>query len=144
MQLSCPGRLLKEEKGFPSLPGYYLHTVWDYTEAREGILGLPICFFIWKVPQAFPLSSPYQAWPKEKTWLQKGQCSLDFLHILHCQPTSTPILHIALGYKRDVPPPPYSHSPQAPACFGPVPHFPPTIASPVTVIFLFHKPIPRG
>lgn len=78
------------KKGFPSLPSYYLHTVRDYIEARTGTLCLPICFFIWKLPQAFPLSSPYQAWPEEKTWLQKGQCSLDILLILHSRPPPPP------------------------------------------------------
>lgn len=63
---------------------------------------LPICFSIWKLPQASPLSSPHQAWPKEKTWLLRGQCSLDFLLILPpLTPTYTLDLHIALGYSRE-------------------------------------------
>lgn len=79
-----------EKKGFPSLPSYYLHQVRDYVEARTETLCRPICFLFENSPKAFPLSSPYQAWPEEKTWLQKGQCSLDFLLILYSRPPPSP------------------------------------------------------
>lgn len=105
--------------------------------------------FYLKTPPSFSIifSISRLTWRESLAW--KGQCSLDFLLILH---SHDPHLHshpaycfsIQEGCASPPSPPPYSHSPPAPASFGPVPYFPPTIASPVTIIFLFHWTAPRG
>lgn len=120
------------------------HRVGDYIEARTGTLCLPICFFYLKTPPSFSIifSISRMTW-RENLASEGSMQSRLSPHPPQPTPTCTPILHIALVYKRDVPPP-YSHSPPAPSSFGPVPYFPPTIASPVTIIFLFHWPAPRG
>lgn len=66
--------------------------------------------------------------------------SRDVFFIQHRRPLPTlpPILHIALIYKRDVPHPSLFPLSSRPFPFGAVPYSPPTIASPVTIIFLFH------
>ena len=133
------------EKGFPSLPSYYLHTVRDYIEARPGRLCLPICFFYLKTPPSFSIICSISSLTWRENLASEGSMQSRLSpHPAPPTPTSTPILHIAFGFKRDAPAPSYSLSPWAPSSFGPVPHFPPTIASLVTIICLFHEHAPGG
>lgn len=77
-------------EGFSSLPSYYLHTVRDYTEARTGIHCLPICFFYLKTPPSFSIIFSISSLTWRKTWLQKGQCSLDFSSSCTANPHPSP------------------------------------------------------
>lgn len=139
---------LRWKKGFPSLPSYYLHTVRDYTEAGTGTLCQPICFLFENSPKLFHYLLHIKADLKRKPGLEGSVQSRLSPH--PAQPRPPPHSHPAYcfsiqeGCASPPSPPPYSHSPPAPASFGPVPYFPPTIASPVTIIFLFHWTAPRG
>lgn len=112
----------------------------DYMEAGTGTTSF---FFILKRKKFSIILSI-----SRMTWKENLAPEGSMQSRLPPHPLCDPYLHLYPAYcfsiQEGCSPPPQPHSPQAPVSSGALPYLPPTIASPVTIIFLFHQPTPWG
>lgn len=96
-------------------------------------------FFIWKRKKKFSII----LFISRMTWRENLASERSVQSRLPTYPVGDPYLHLHPAYcfsiQEGCSPPPQSHSPRAPVSSGALPYLPPTIASPVTIIFLFHS-----